>query len=116
HTCGSGDSGCASGTLYRYRGEHESSSTAAAVQTLEVVDAYGAGTLGDCSSQWSRNVLRMVCGAIPVIPGPGTIFAHMSVRGDRQRRFTEGKNAGANHLRAHRAGCNAGYSVLFRIR
>jgi hypothetical protein len=38
---------------------------------LEVVDAYGAGVLGDCSSQWRGNVLRMVCGAIPVALGPG---------------------------------------------
>jgi hypothetical protein len=38
----------------------------AAVQTLEVVDAHGAGALGDCSAEWHRNVLRMVCGAISV--------------------------------------------------
>ncbi len=50
-----------------YRGGHESSSAAAAVQTLEVMDANGAGALGDCSSQWNWNILRMVCGAIPVI-------------------------------------------------
>ena len=78
HTCGSGNNGGASGTLYRYRGGHERSTTVAAVQTLEVVDAYGAGALGDCSGQWRGNVLRMVCGAIPVVPGPGTIFDHMS--------------------------------------
>ncbi len=33
---------------------------------LEVVDAYGAGALDDCSGQRCGDVLRMVCGAIPV--------------------------------------------------
>ena len=73
HTCCSRDSGRVSGALYRYRGRHERSSTVAAVQALEVVDAYGAGALGDCSSQWRGNVLRMVCGAIPVVSGPGDL-------------------------------------------
>ena len=84
HTCGSGNNGGASGTLYRYRSRYERSSPVAAVQTLEVVDAYGVGALGDCSSRWRANVLRMVCGAIPVALGKGMIFDHMSVRGDRQ--------------------------------
>ena len=38
-----------------------------AVQTLEVVDAHGAGALGDCSAQRRGDVLRMVCGAVPVM-------------------------------------------------
>jgi hypothetical protein len=38
----------------------------AALQTVEVVDAHGVGALGDCSAQRCGNVLRMVCGAIPL--------------------------------------------------
>jgi hypothetical protein len=34
-----------------------------------VVDAHGARALGDCSAQWRGNLLRMVCGAIPVVIG-----------------------------------------------
>ncbi len=52
--------------LYRYCGGHEVSSTVAAVQELEVVDAYGVGALDDCPGQRCGDVLRMVCGAIPV--------------------------------------------------
>jgi hypothetical protein len=38
------------------------------------VDAHGAGALGDCSAQRCGNVLRMVCGAIPVILVPRAIL------------------------------------------
>ena len=68
---GSGYNGRASGALYRLGGRHERSSTAAEVQTLEGVDAHGAGALGDCSAQWCGNVLRMVCGAILIVQAHG---------------------------------------------
>ena len=46
HPCGSGNNGRAPGALYRYRGGHERSSPLAAVQTVEIVDAYGVGCFG----------------------------------------------------------------------
>jgi hypothetical protein len=41
---------------------------------VEVVDAHGVGALGDCSAQRCGNVLRMVCGAIPLILVPRAIL------------------------------------------
>jgi hypothetical protein len=43
---------------------------------LEVADAHGARTLGDCPAQWYWNVLRMVC-AIPVEPGQERSLTHI---------------------------------------
>ena len=71
----------------------------AAVQKLEVVDAHGAGALDDSSAEWCGNVLRMVCGAIPVIPRRGAIFNTcrfgLPVK-EREGYAREGKNAGIN--------------------
>ena len=60
-------------TLYRRRGGYERSSTVAARQALEVVDAHGVSSLGNCFARWRGDVLRMVFGAIPVVLGNGDI-------------------------------------------
>ena len=39
----------------------------AALQALEVVDAHGVSSLGNCSARRRGDVLRMVFGAIPVV-------------------------------------------------
>jgi uncharacterized membrane protein YozB (DUF420 family) len=49
------------------------SSTVAALQALEVVDAHGVISLGNCSARWRGDVLRMVIGAIPVVLGNGDL-------------------------------------------
>jgi hypothetical protein len=37
------------------------------------VDAHGVTALGNCSARWRVDVLRMVCGAIPLVTGPSDL-------------------------------------------
>src|SRR6266849_6300090 len=47
--------------------------TLAELQALEVVDAHGVSSLGNCSARWRGDVLRMVFGAVPVVLGNGDL-------------------------------------------
>jgi len=65
---------------------------------LEAVDARGTRALGDCSAQWLGDVLRLVRGALPVMP------AHQK----------ESTKVGTGVLGTYRTDCNADHSALKR--
>jgi len=93
-----GYNGRASGALHCHRGWHKRSPTVATIRKLEVLDAHGVGALDDRSSERHWDILRMVCGTIPVMLDRRPTIG--------MAKFGLGLS---NLLRAYWIGCDAGY-------
>src|ERR1700733_5910258 len=70
HSRSTGNDCRGSGNLHRGRGRNKDYPEAFSVHQLEAVDASRVGVVDGRCSEWLRNILRMVLGAVPLAVCP----------------------------------------------